>query len=265
MDEFAFPGAPERAPDFEDDFSSPLLRRDLWVDHYLPHWTTPDRSVARYDLGGEGVRLLIEADQPDWRDEDAPMRVSNLQTGVFSGPVGSERGTHRHRPDGLHVRTATPEHILWAPAEGRIDITVSASRDDGCMLAAWLVGSETRSPRDSGEICLFEIDADAIRSESTTAHCGVKAHGDPRLTTEMEEVVVPLDASQPHTWSVSWDRSGVLIGCEGLVVRRSLQSLTYPMLLMVDLFEIGPRSTEPGAYPKSAVIHSARGWEGDVS
>lgn len=249
-----FPPAPSRAPDLADDFS--ILDPARWVPHYLPHWTTPERSRARYRLDAAGIRLLIEADQLDWRAEDAPLRVSNLQTGVFSGPVGSERGTHRHRPD-LAVVTETPTRLLWAPTAGRLDVTVSASTDEGCMLAGWLVGSEHLDPRQSGEICLFEIDAAAIGAQRTRVRCGIKAHHDEALTTQMVEVEVPLDASRPHTWSVLWGPGGTTIGCDGVVVLRTEQAPGYPMLLMLDLFEIGAPS---GAYPKAAVIHSVRGW-----
>ncbi len=239
----------------EDDFTGGP-RPDLWVDHYLPQWTTPDRSAARYDVTAEGLRLRIEADQLDWRAEDAPLRVSNLQTGTFSGELNSRRGTHRHRTDGLLVRTATPTRLLWAPAAGRIDVTVSATRDPGCMLAAWLVGTEHESEQSAGEVCLFEIDAAAIGATST-ARAGVKAHGDPRLTTDMAEVQLPFDASTPHTWTAIWGAGDTLIGCEGVLLRRLPQSPDYPLFVMLDLFEIG----EPdGRYPKTATLHRFRGW-----
>jgi hypothetical protein len=254
------PEPPAHEPDFEDDFTPPHLRNDRWVDHYLPHWTSPERSQARYDIDDSGLRLRIDADQPDWRVEDAPLRVSNLQTGVFSGPLGSRRGTHRHRTDGLVVRTETPERLLWAPTAGRVDVTVSASVDEGCMLAAWLVGTEHVSEEDSGEICVFEIDADAVGAGKSHARCGVKAHSDARLTTDMTEVALPLDASTPHTWTAVWGPSGTIIGCEGVVVKRVQQSPRYPLLLMIDLFEIGPRSDSAALYPKTARIHRVRGW-----
>lgn len=250
------PAAPDRPPDVADDFSGPP-RPDLWVDHYLPHWTTPDRSAARWSTADDGLRLRIDADQPDWRPEDAPLRVSHLQTGTYSGPQGSRRGTHRHRPDGLVVRTATPTRLLWAPTSGHLELTVSASTDRGCMLAAWLVGTEHRDPAESGEVCLFEIDADAI-GPTTTARSGVKAHHDPRLVTDMAEVTLPFDASRPHTWSVTWGAGRTVIGCEGRVVRRCAQAPDYPMLLMVDLFELEPG----GSYPKQATLHALRGWAG---
>lgn len=252
------PPPPDRAPDVEDDFTGELSS-DLWVEHYLPHWTTPERSAARSDAVRTGRRLRIDADQLDWRPEDAPLRVSNLQTGTFSGPLGSTRGTHRHREDGLVVRTPTPTRLLWAPSAGRLDITVSATRDAGCMLAVWLVGTEHAAAQDAGEICVFEIDADAIGPQTSRARCGVKAHGDPRLTTDMAEVEVPLDATRPHTWTAVWGDGETVIGCEGLVVRRVPQAPDYPLFLMVDLFELDPAV---GDHPKAAVIHHFRGWDG---
>ena len=242
---------------FVEDFDAGRLDPARWVDHYLPHWTTPERSRARYALTPDGLQLRIDADQLDWRLEDAPLRVSNLQTATFSGPPGSMQGTHRHRPDGLTVRTATPTRLLWAPRAGQVDVTVTASVDTDCMLAVWLVGTEHESARDSGEVCVFEIDADAVGAASTRARVGVKAHHDPRLVTDMREVDVPVAAGQPHTWSARWGSEGVIVACEQQVVYASPQRLGYPLQLMVDLFEIGPREAGD-TYPKTAVIHRVR-------
>jgi hypothetical protein len=250
------PDPPRRAPDVEDHFVGGL-RPDLWIAHYLPHWTTPDRSAARYDASAKGLRLRIDADQPDWRPADAPMRVSNLQTGTYSGALGSRRGTHRHREDGLVVRTPTPTRLLWAPAAGRVDVRVSASRDQDCMLAAWLVGTEHEDDRAAGEVCIFEIDAAGIE-QTTAARSGVKAHGDPRLRTDMAQVELPFEATRPHTWTAIWGNGETMIGCEGAVLRHLHQAPDYPLFLMLDLFEVGaPR----GEYPKTATIHSVRGWQ----
>jgi hypothetical protein len=253
------PEPPSVPADIDDDFGGPALRRDVWVDHYLPHWTTPDRSEARYDLRDDGLRLRIDADQPDWRPEDAPLRVSNLQTGAFSGAVGSIVGIHRHRPDGLTVRTATPLRLLWAPRAGRVDITVTPSTAPGTMLAAWLVGTEHHSPDDAGEICVFEIDADAVGTETTVARSGIKAHGDPRLSSDMTEVRVPTGVGARATWTAIWGRGETVIGCDGVVVRRLTQAPGYPLILLIDLFETAPPA---GDYPKTALVHRVRGWNG---
>jgi hypothetical protein len=250
------PLTPSRPPDLVDDFSGEL-RGEWWVPHYLPHWTTPERSAARFATSPDGLRLRIEHDQLDWRPEDAPLRVSNLQTGTYSGPVGTTRGTHRHRSDGLAVRTVTPARLLFAPSAGRVDLTVSASRDPGCMLAAWLVGTEHRSADEAGEICIFELDAHAI-GDTSTARVGIKAHADERLVTDMAEVPLAVDASRPHTWTVVWGRGETTIGCQGRVVRCMPQAPDYPLFLMIDLFEV---SAPGGAYPKTATLHGIRAWD----
>lgn len=250
----SLPTAPNREPELDDDFRAGLHPR-RWVASYLSHWTTPERARARYKITPTGVELRINADQPDWRPEDAPLRVSNLQTGSYSGPIGSALGTHRHRDD-LNVRTETPQRLLFAPSSGRVEITISASQDSNCMVAAWLVGTEHRSPTESGEICIFEIDADAI-GESTVVRTGIKAHHDPALTTDMTEITIPVNASSPHTWTVIWGEGETVIGLEGHTLRRISQAPGYPLFLMIDLFEIGPHG---GTYPKSTTIHHVRAW-----
>jgi hypothetical protein len=250
------PAGPDGPPDFDEDFTGVRLRDDLWVDHYLPHWTTPDRSRARYDLTAAGLRLRIDADQPDWRPEDAPLRVSSIQTADGSGPLGSALGIHRHRRDGLVVRSARPAARHWTPDSGRVEVTVSASRDPGCMTAAWLVGLGQDDVGETGEICVFEIDADAITAEASLARSGLKGHGDPAMTDDMAQVTLPIDASAPHTWVAQWDATGTVIGCEGHVVYRSTRAPRYPVMLLIDVFETDPG----GGYPKSAVVHRVRGW-----
>jgi hypothetical protein len=42
---------------FADDFTGDGLDNRRWVPHYLPHWTTDERSAARFVLGDRGLRL----------------------------------------------------------------------------------------------------------------------------------------------------------------------------------------------------------------
>lgn len=251
-----FPLPPERAPDLDDRFAGPGLDA-VWTPRYLTHWTTRERAAARYDLGTAGLRLRIDADQPLWRPEDAPLRVSALQSGDFSGPAGSTQGMDRHRPDGLIVRTAQPLRLGFAPSAGRVEITVSASTDPGCMTAAWLRGPEAGGPETGGELCLFELDASGIGSAASRARTGLKAFDDPRLSTDMTEVLLPFDASRPHTWSVAWDAAGAEIRCAGDVVWSGGPAPDYPLVLFLGLFEL---EAPGGEYPKRATFHRVRGW-----
>jgi hypothetical protein len=245
---------------FADDFTGPALDPDRWLDHYLPQWTTPDRSAARYRLDGDGLLLLIEADQPAWRPEDGELRVSNLQTGSFSGPVGSRLGQHRHT-DALVVRTPQPTRRLWAPTAGLVEVTASASPDPSCMLGLWLVGLEESAPEDSGEICLAELFGNAIGPGRSQVRLGIKAHHDPRLTTDMVDLVLDLDATEPHRYAAAWDAGRVRFWVDGVLVRSLPQGTSYPQTLMIDLFEfpVGPER-DPGDYPKSARVHEVRAY-----
>ena len=73
----------------------------------------------------------------------------------------------------------------------------------------------------------------------------------------MAEVTLPFDASEPHTWTVIWGDGETTIGCEDRVQRHLRQAPAYPLFLMLDLFELGPRG---GGYPKSATVHRVRAW-----
>ena len=255
------PGTRERLRlGFADDFTGERLDPERWVDHYLPHWTTPERSAARYDLGPGGLRLLIEADQPAWRDEDGAMRVSNLQTGSSSGPRGSTVGQHRHRSD-LLVRTPQPIRRLWTPSSGTVVARARARGDPPCLPAVWLVGAEDRSPQESGEICVAELFGDAIGPGRSQVRLGVKAHHDPRLRTEMRDLVLDLDATEEHDYAAEWDDRGVRFLVDGVLVHSVDQGLGYPLQLMVDLFEFPDvAERDPAAYPKIGEVKAVRGY-----
>lgn len=243
-----------------DDFLGPELDDSRWLPHYLPHWTTPERSAARYTTGERGLELRIEADQPPWRDEDGPMRVSNVQTGSFSGPAGSDRGQHRHRT-GLTVLSPQPTRRLWTPSSGLVEATMAASSDPTCMLALWLVGLEERSPQDSGEICLAELFGDALGPERSRVRLGVKAHHDPRLRTEMTDLVLDVDATDEHTYAAAWDSRRVRFYVDDVLVHTVEQGLDYELQLMVDLFEFPAQDVRPRSeYPKSARVTRVRGY-----
>lgn len=244
---------------FTDGFDQGRLDPDRWIDHYLPQWTTSDRSRARYELDDQGLLLRIDADQPPWRDEDGPMRVSNLQTATFSGPVGSALGTHRHTPE-LRVRTEVPNRRLWTPSGGRVEAVLEASPHPGCMLALWLVGIEESGPDDSGEITVAELFGSLRGERRSTVRTGVEAVNDPRLSSDVVDVELPIDTAEPHLYAAEWSEAGVALFVDGILVHTVAQSLSYPLQLMLDLFEFpeaGPR--DPAAYPRTARVRSVRG------
>lgn len=245
---------------FDEDFTDPALNSDRWVAHYLPHWTTPARSAARYELRPGLLRLRIDADQPAWRVDDGELRVSNIQTGTFSGPPGSPIGQHRHRAD-LAVRTAQSTRRLYTPSNGLIEAVLRASPDPTCMLAFWLVGFEEQSAEQSGEICVAELFGSAIGPSRSGVRIGVKAHNDPRLHNDMEEVALDLDAGAWHTYTAEWTAERIRFFVDDQLVRTVNQRIDYPLQLMVDLFEF-PQDTDrdAAAYPKIGEVRAVRGY-----
>jgi hypothetical protein len=110
--------------EFEDTFDGEELDPERWLPHDLPHWSSRSRSraAARYRIGGGTLRLLIEEGQQPWcPDLDGAVRVSSLQTGAFSGPVGSSVGKHRFSPRAV-VREAQESIRLSTPLYGRIEL-----------------------------------------------------------------------------------------------------------------------------------------------
>jgi hypothetical protein len=243
----------ELVVEFEETFASGELSPARWVPHYLPHWTTPERSAARFDLTGEALRLRIDADQPPWRDADGGLRVSNLQSGSWSGPLGSNAGQHRH-VDGLTVVTPQPERRLYTPRCGLVEATLRASIDPTTMLAFWLIGFEADSPDDSAEICVVELFGDS----TSTLSLGLKAHHDPRVHDDMARIPVDLDVSAWHTYAAAWTRDRVRFFVDDQLVRTVDQGVDYPMQLMVDLFEFRTEAT--AAYPKTGEVAAVRGY-----
>ncbi|HEY9350832.1 MAG TPA: glycoside hydrolase family 16 protein [Acidothermales bacterium] len=246
--------------EFEERFDATELDATRWVAHYLPQWTTPEQSAAHFDLTQQGLRLRIDADQPPWRDGDGELRASNLQTGTFSGPVGSPRGQHRHT-DGMSVVTEQPTRKLYAPSAGLVEARLRAVADPTIMLAFWLIGFEEDSPDDSGEICVVELFGDSIGVSSSELSIGVKAHHDPRLTDDMDRVPADLDATDWHTYAAAWDADEIRFYVDDELIRTVSQSIAYPMQLMVDLFEF-PASPErdPRKYPKTGDVSSVLGY-----
>jgi hypothetical protein len=98
--------------EFEDTFAGPELDRSRWLPHYLAHWSSRERAAARYELGDGGLRLRIDPDQGPWCPEwDGGVRVSSLQTGQFSGPLGSAVGQHRFNPEAVVREEQEPARL----------------------------------------------------------------------------------------------------------------------------------------------------------
>jgi Glycosyl hydrolases family 16 len=246
--------------EFDESFQTPTLNRDHWLPHYLPQWSSRERSVARYEIRDEQLSLRIDDDQAPWCPEfDGALRVSNLQTGVFSGPVGSAHGQHRFRDD-LVVREAQDSERFYTPHFGLVEARVKAIPDARCMVALWMIGFED-IPSRSAELCVFEIFGSGMSAHRAKVGLGVHPFGDPTITDEFHTIELAMDASQFHTYSVEWMPGRSLFYIDDVRVARMEQAPDYPLQLMLNVFEFPSENhDDAGSYPKEFIVDFVRGY-----
>jgi hypothetical protein len=252
----------------DERFDGPALDTARWVPHYLPQWSTPERSAARYALGGSGtdagtpgLTLRIDHDQPAWSPEfDGDLRVSNLQTGARSGPAGSGSGQHPFR-DGLVVRTPQAHRALWLPHYGLIEISLVPCLHPRALTALWLIGFES-TPEQSGELCVVELfGLDIGPDGSGRVGVGVHPFGDPDLRDDFAQVATAIDLRDEHRYTVEWMPGAARFYLDDALIAEVDQSPAYPLQLMLNLYELPDGSPrDPADYPLEARITSVRHW-----
>lgn len=243
--------------DHEDTFDGPELDRSRWLPYYLPHWSSRERSAARYRLTDGHLVLAIEEDQAPWAPEhDGRLRVSNLQTGTFSGPVGSTAGQHHFTP-GLRVTEEQPAEYLWTPHRGIVEVRLAALDDPRTLVALWMIGLED-VPERSAEICVVEIFGTDVHDDHVVVGMGVHPFGDPTILDDLRKVRVDVDAREMHTYAVEWTEESLHFFVDDDHVTTVDQSPDYPVQLMLDIYELeGPPS---GTYPKELHVEHVRSY-----
>jgi hypothetical protein len=225
---------------FSDDFDGSALDTGTWVPHYLPMWSSRAQTAATYAVHGSELRLTIPPDQGLWCPEDhAPIRVSGIQSGVFSGPVGSPVGQQAFR-DGLTVREFQPAQWGWTPHYGLLEIRARMDLSARSMAGVWMSGLED-DPSRSGEICIFEIFGEALQADGDTSSAavgmGTRRFRDPALTGDFAAPRVPIEVTEPHVYACDWRPGRVDFLVDGERVRTVHEAPDYPMQMMVAVFD----------------------------
>jgi hypothetical protein len=227
---------------FVDRFAGADLDRSRWLPHYLPAWSSRASTAAAYRVGAEGLTLEVPTTHPRWcaDSHEPPLRVSGIQSGSWSGPVGSPQGQQRFSP-GLVVREEQPRFEGWLPASGRVAVRARMNLSHRSMAALWLAGFEDDPEQvQCGELCVVEVFGRALgpaEAPSAEVGVGIKPFRDPALTDDFAAPRVPIDVTRPHTYAVDWDADEAVFTVDGAVVRRCAAPPTYPMQVMVAVFD----------------------------
>jgi hypothetical protein len=222
---------------FRYDFDGDDLDRSVWIAHYLPQWSSRAESAATYEVADSELRLSIPPDQGPWCPDqhEEPLRVSGIQSGVFSGEVGSAVGQHAFR-DGLVVREAQPTQWGWTPHHGVLEVRARMELTARSMASVWMVGIEDE-PQRSGEILIFEVFGDAIEEAGPAVGMGVRPFRDPDLRNDIATPRVPIDVTDFHVYAADWRPGRVDFFVDGEHVRAVEQAPDYPMQMMIGVFD----------------------------
>jgi hypothetical protein len=237
---------------FRDDFDGHGLDLSVWIPHYLPQWSSRATSAATYEVADSQLRLSIPPEQGLWcaDEHEEPIRVSGMQSGVFSGEVGSTVGQQPFR-DGLRVREAQPTQWGWTPHYGVVEVCARMELTERSMASVWLVGVEDE-PRRSGEICVCEVFGDAIDPTGPVVGMGIHPFRDPALRDDFGTPRPPIDVTDFHVYAADWRPGRVDFFVDGTHVHAVRQAPDYPMQMMIGVFDFPGKSshTPAGQVPR---------------
>jgi hypothetical protein len=237
-----------------DDFGGIEIDRAVWLPHYLPAWSSLEETAAAWTVDGSALTLTIPRRHPRWcpQEHPEPLRVSGVQSGNRSGPVGSTDGQQRFR-SGLLVREAQARFTGWLTELGRVEVRMRMRLSERSMGAMWLAGFEEQHD-DAGEICVVEVFGRSVEpGRSAEIGMGVKAVNDPRLADDFAAPRVDLDITAYHTYAVEWDASAARFEVDGIVQRECRRPPTYPMQIMIALFDFPDWAPDEGHEPSLSV------------
>lgn len=221
----------------------------VWTAAYLPAWSSRAAAAATYSIEDAGLRLSIPPEQKLWCPDlhDGPLRVSAVQSGNWSGPVGSTLGQQPFR-EGLTVAEAQPTQFGFTPRYGFIEVTCRARIGPGSMFSAWMIGIEDR-PERCGEICLVEV----FGERPDAIGLGIHQFRDPALTEEFGTIPLDIDVAEFHRYAVDWRPGRVDFLIDGARLNSLSQAPDYPMQLILGVFDFPDRPHGDVAVPELVV------------
>lgn len=252
-------GASTDSDSFVDDFDGPALDEKIWFPHYLPQWSSRAKTAASYRVADSLLVLDVPIDHNIWCEglHQPPIRVSGMQSGTFSGPLGSTIG---QQPFAGHPTVMEEQDSFRGllVTGGRVEMRAAMTLSPRSMAALWLVGFEDE-PQRCGEICVAEIFGRSIGNDSDTVTVevgmGVHPFRDPELVEDFATPRVSIDPTRFHDYAVVWRKEDATFLIDGVEHHRSRTLPRYPLQLMLAVFDFPEWSdgTDGDLVPELAV------------
>ena len=245
--------------EFDERFDDPVLDPAVWTTSYLPAWSSRAAAAAAYSVRSDGLHLTIPDDHPLWCPDlhPKPLRVSAVQTGNWSGPVGSTQGQQPFKA-GLVVCEEQPTVLGYTPHHGHIEVTCSARIPPWSMFSAWMVGIEDKPDR-CGEICLVEVFGDTLDGDRAAVGSGIHRFRDPELVEEFSAELMTLDVTRPRRYAIDWRPGRVEFFVDGERTRVCAQAPGYPLQLILGVFDFPDRRPPGNLTVPELVVHRVHG------
>jgi hypothetical protein len=267
-----FPANPLEKPgyrlEFHDEFDGTVLDTDKWFPYYLPHWSSRAQSKPNYTFENGNLVLQISKDQAPWCPEfDGEVRCSSIQTGQYSGAVGSKIGQLQFN-SALTVREAQENVRFYTPQYGYFELRAKGLNTSANHAAFWMIGYED-SPEKSGEIAIFELVGAKAGSTTSAVRFGVHPWDDPTLTEEFYEEYFPVDTTAYHIYGLEWTPTHLDFYLDNVHIKTINQSPQYPMQFMLGIYEHPFAGAWTGVYdanapyPKEFTIDYFRAYQPD--
>ena len=183
--------------------------------------------------------------------------MSAVQTGNWSGPVGSTRGQQPFQ-DGLVVREEQPTVLGYTPHHGHVEVTCSARIPPWSMFSAWMVGIEDE-PNRCGEICLVEVFGDTVDRDRAAVGSGIHRFRDPDLVEEFSAEPMALDVTRRRRYAIDWRPGRVEFFVDGERTRVCAQAPRYRMQLILGVFDFPDRRPAGDLTVPELVVHRVHG------
>ena len=223
---------------FRDDFDGPDLDTDVWLPHYLPAWSSRAADPGVVPAGGLLPGPRRAGRPPGVADPRAAAAGVGRAVGQLVGPGRHPVGQQRFE-EGQLVREEQPRFEGWLPASGHVEIRCRMTLSPRSMGALWLSGFEDDHEQlRCGELCVVEIFGRSVQDGVVRGRHGHQGVPRPRPHPGLRRAHGCRSTSPSfHTYAVDWDADEAVFSVDGGEVRRCPRPPTYPLQLMVAVYD----------------------------